>query len=307
MHILRNPEKLNPCVLVLGMFDGVHRGHQALLMRGDELAQSMVYPLAVCSFEPHPLRVLRPEQAPKLLTTLSEKARLMQSFGVDGLCVTTFDQARANQSAEEFMDEMVHIYAPVVVVCGYNFTFGRDGAGNGATLREYGKQHGFRTVVVRQVMVDGQAVSSTRIRGELEKGDIHQVNHLLGHAYTLSGRVGEGKKLGRELGFPTANLMAPAGKALPAFGVYACWLEDSSQIRPAVVNVGRHPTLPEGPLTVEAHILGAEEPVDLYGRNVRLSFLHRLREERRFDTVEELQGQIAQDVQDCQSYFDGLK
>lgn len=124
MRIIRDPKRLNPCVLVLGMFDGVHRGHQALLMRGDELAQEMVYPLAVCTFQPHPLHVLAPEKEPVMLTTLPEKAAVMQSFGVDGLCVTTFTRARANQSPEDFMAELVEVYAPVVIVCGFNFTFG---------------------------------------------------------------------------------------------------------------------------------------------------------------------------------------
>ena len=305
MKILRDPQRLNPCVLVLGMFDGVHRGHQALLMRGDELAQEMVYPLAVCSFEPHPLRVLCPEKAPPLLNTLPEKARIMQSFGVDGLCITTFNRERANQSAEEFMDEIVRVYAPVVVVCGYNFTFGKGGKGNGKLLKEYGKAHGFRTVIVPEVVVEGAAVSSTRIRGLLAQGDIAMVNRLLGQAYTLSGKVGEGKQLGRTMGFPTANVSIPRGKALPAFGVYDCWVETSEGAYPAVVNVGSHPTLPEGSVTVEAHILGQE--MDLYGQHVRLSFLRYQRPEQRFDSKDELQHQIAQDVAEAQRYFDSLQ
>lgn len=301
MRIIRDPKRLNPCVLVLGMFDGVHRGHQALLMRGDELAQEMVYPLAVCTFSPHPLHVLAPEREPLLLTTLPEKAAVMQSFGVDGLCVTTFTKERAAQSPEDFMAELVEIYAPVVVVCGYNFTFGAGGKGNGAMLREYGKKHGFRTVIVPEVVVEKETVSSTRIRRLLEKGDIHGVNSLLGRGYTLSGRVEEGKRVGRTLGFPTANVQVPQNKALPAFGVYACWLETSGGIFPAAVNVGRHPTLPEGNVTVEAHAL--DQQLNLYGRNVRLTFLRHLRDEKKFATTEELRAQIAQDVQDCADFF----
>ncbi len=306
MRIIRDPERLNPCVLVLGMFDGVHRGHQALLMRGDELAQEMVYPLAVCSFEPHPLRVLRPEAAPPLLSTLPEKASVMQSFGVDGLCVTTFDQARADQSPEDFMAEMVKVYAPVVVVCGFNFTFGKGGAGNGKVLREYGKKHGFRTVVVPEVIVDGETVSSTRIRRVLATGDIPMVNRLLGHAYTLSGRVEGGKQLGRTMGFPTANVSVPRHKALPAYGVYLCWLETADgSYHPAVVNVGRHPTLPEGRVTVEAHLLDGD--MDLYGQHVRLSFLKFQRAEQTFPDKEALRAQIALDVEDAQRYFENLQ
>ena len=303
MKILRDPKRLTPCVLVLGMFDGVHRGHQALLMRGGELAQEMDFPLCVLSFEPHPLRILAPEKAPPLLNTLPEKARIMQSFGVDMLSITTFNRARADQSPENFMAEMVATYAPVVVVCGFNYTFGKGGAGNGRTLREYGKKHGFRTVVVPEVIVEGETVSSTRIRRLLSEGDIPMVNRLLGTGYTLSGRVEDGKHLGRTMGFPTANVAIPRHKALPAFGVYACWLETANgSYHPAVVNVGRHPTLPDGPVTVEAHVLNEGE-IDLYGQHVRLSFMRFQRAEKRFDSKDELQAQIARDVEEARVTF----
>ena len=307
MKILRDPERLNPCVLVLGMFDGVHRGHQALLMRGGELAQEMAFPLNVLSFEPHPLRVLAPQKCPPLLNTLPEKARIMQSFGVENLCITTFDQGRADQSPEDFMAEMVDTYAPVVVVCGFNYTFGKGGAGNGRTLREYGKKHGFRTVVVPEVIVECETVSSTRIRRLLTEGDIPMVNRLLGTAYTLSGRVEDGKHLGRTMGFPTANVAIPRHKALPAFGVYDCWLETADgAYHPAVVNVGRHPTLPDGPVTVEAHVL-TEDEIDLYGQHVRLSFMRFQRAEKRFDSKDELQAQIARDAEEARAYFEKMK
>lgn len=305
MKILRDPERMSPCVLVLGMFDGVHRGHQALLMRGGELAQEMAFPLSVLSFEPHPLRVLAPEKCPAMLNTLPEKARIMQSFGVDNLCILPFNRARADQSPEDFMAEMVEIYAPVVVVCGFNFTFGKGGLGTGRMLREYGKKHGFRTVIVPEVIVEGETVSSTRIRKLLADGDISMVNRLLGTAYTLSGRVENGKHLGRTMGFPTANVRVPHGKALPAFGVYNCWLETADgAYHPAVVNVGRHPTLPEGHVTVEAHVLAAEgESLDLYGQHVRLSFLRFQRPEVRFDSKDALQEQITKDAEEARAYF----
>ncbi len=303
MKILRDSKRLSPCVLVLGMFDGVHRGHQVLLMRGGELAQEMNFPLNVLSFEPHPLRILAPEKAPPLLNTLPEKARIMQSFGVDGLCITTFDRARADQSPEDFMAEMVETYAPVVVVCGFNFSFGKGGKGNGRMLREYGKKHGFRTVIVPEVIVEGATVSSTRIRALLDEGDIPMVNRLLGTAYTLSGKVENGKQLGRTMGFPTANVGIPRHKALPAYGVYDCWLETADgAYHPAVVNVGRHPTLPEGHVTVEAHVL-TDVPLDLYGQHVRLSFMRFQRAEVRFDSKEALQEQIACDVEEAKAYF----
>jgi len=303
MKILRDPKRLTPCVLVLGMFDGVHRGHQALLMRGGELAQEMNFPLCVLSFEPHPLRVLAPEKAPPLLNTLPEKARIMQSFGVDYLSITTFNRERADQSPEDFMAEMVATYAPVVVVCGFNFTFGKGGKGTGKLLREYGKKNGFRTVIVPEVIVEGATVSSTRIRKLLAAGDIPMVNRLLGTGYTLSGKVEGGKQLGRTMGFPTANVHIPKHKALPAFGVYDCWMETAEgAFHPAVVNVGRHPTPPEGNVTVAAHVL-TDEPVDLYDQRVRLSFMRFQRAEKRFDSKDELQEQITRDVEEAKAYF----
>ncbi len=305
MYMIRNPQRLNPCVLVLGMFDGVHRGHQALLIKGDELAQEMVYPLAVCTYEPHPLAVLRPEKMPPLLTTLTEKAALMSSFGVNGLCVTSFTKDTADVSPEDYMAQLVEIYQPVVVICGYNFTFGKGGKGTGETLTEYGKTHGFETVIVPEVVIDGAAVSSTRIRALLQQGDIRTANRLMGHAYTLTGRVENGKHLGHTMGFPTANVEVSRHKALPAFGVYACWLETEGMMYPAVVNIGRHPTLPEGKVTVEAYAL--DEKLELYGKKVRLTLLDFLRAEKRFDSVEELKAQIARDAKNCKAYFVKMK
>lgn len=300
MRLLRDPGQMAPCVLALGTFDGVHLGHQALLMRGGELAGELGCPLVACTFEPHPLRVLRPEIAPPLLTTLPERAALMADFGVDALCVTGFTRGRAGQSPEDYMDELRRTYQPRAVVCGFNFTFGQGGRGSGETLRA----HGFETEIVPEVTLEGAAVSSTRIRQALRAGGLSLASRLMGHAYTITGRVADGKHIGRTMGFPTANVTVPRGKALPAFGVYACWLETRSAIYPAVVNVGRHPTLPEGHVTVEAHALDAS--LELYGEPVRLKFLRFQRPERTFGGVAALRAQIAQDTEECRAYFASL-
>lgn len=300
MRILRNPAQTPPCVLALGTFDGVHRGHQALLMRGGELAAALGAPLAVCTFEPHPLRVIRPEATPPLLTALPEKAALMAGFGVDLLCVTSFTAARAAQTPEDYMEELKRVYRPLAVVCGYNFTFGRAGRGTGETLR----QAGFETVVMPEVTLEGEAVSSSRVRHALRSGDIALASRLMGHAYTLTGVVADGKHIGRTMGFPTANVTVPRGKTLPAFGVYACYLEARGAVHPAVVNVGRHPTLPEGAVTVEAHALDAN--LSLYGQRARLTFLRFQRPERAFGSVDELRGQIARDAEECRAWFAAL-
>lgn len=297
MRILRDPMSLPSCVLALGTFDGVHRGHQALLMRGGELAQAKGCPLVACTFAPHPLRVLRPEAAPPLLTTLPERAALMAAYGVDTLCVTTFTRARADQSPEAYMAELERVFHPTAVVCGYNFSFGQGGRGHGETLRDAG----FETVVVPEVTMDGAGVSSSRVRQALQAGDLSLATRLMGHAYTLTGRVADGKHIGRTMGFPTANVTVSRDKALPAFGVYACWLETSAGYYPAVVNVGRHPTLPEGSVTVEAYALDAS--LSLYGQRVRLTFLKFQRPEQVFDGIDALQAQIARDTEACRAYF----
>ena len=301
MRLWRDPGFAGPCVLVLGMFDGVHRGHQALLMAGNALADRHDLPLNVCTFEPHPLQVLRPEIAPPLLTTLPERARLMASFGVDALCILHFDRRVAAQEPEEFLAMLERVYQPRAMVCGFNYTFGRKGRGTAEMLRAWGEKHGCETVIVPAVELEGDTVSSTRIRGLLEQGDVATAARLMGHWYSLSGRVENGKQLGRTMGFPTANVEIPARKALPAFGVYSCWLHTARETFPAVVNVGRHPTLPEGAVTVEAHVL--DESLMLYGEKVRLDFLKFQRPERRFESKDDLREQIARDAEEARAYF----
>lgn len=305
MRILRDPEAIKPCVLVLGMFDGVHRGHQKLLMQGVELAEQHHLPLAVSTFEPHPLRVLNPQRSPKLLTTMTERAQIMFSFGVDYFCINTFNREMADQHYEEYLADLVRIYQPQHIVCGYNFTFGKGGEGNADVLEACGLVYGYETHVVPEVVLEGEPVSSTRIRALLQQGDIHSANRLLGHAYALAGKVVDGKHIGRTLGFPTANVDVPSLKALPAYGVYACWLQDGDRSYPAVVNVGRHPTLPEGRVTVEANVLDAD--LQLYGKKVRLQFLQFLRSEQKFETVDALKTQITADVQHCREYFASIQ
>ena len=305
MTIRRDPTGLGPCVLILGTFDGVHRGHQELLMRGGELAEAENLPLYCCTFDPHPLSVLRPDRCPPLLTTLEERAERMSGFGVDALCAITFDAATAACEPEDFIRRICEQYQPRHIVCGYNFTFGCRGSGNSDTLIRHEAEYGYRTTVIGEVLIGGEPVSSTRIRGLLEEGDVREAAHLLGDAYTLSGEVVNGKHIGRTMGFPTANVSYPEDKALPAYGVYACWLEEDGVFYPSVVNVGRHPTLPEGDVTVEANVLDGHP--DLYGKQVQLQFLSFIRPERRFADLPSLQAQIREDAETCRQYFESLR
>lgn len=304
MQMICNPRQTAPCVLVLGMFDGVHCGHQELLDQGIQRADALGLPLTVCTFEPHPLAVLCPAKKPPRLTTQTERARLMALWGVDVLCVHSFTKKLAAQSPEDFVRDIVRIYRPRVIVTGFNFTFGDHGAGSCKTLEAMQKQYGYESITVDEVVLDGATVSSTRIRKCLADGDVKRATRLLGHNYTMAGRVVDGKRIGRTMGFPTANIALPAEKALPAFGVYTCWLTVDGEHYPAVVNVGRHPTLPDGRVTVEAHV--PDSVMGLYGKHVRLSFLSFRRAEKAFDSKEALQSQITRDVEDARSYFAAL-
>ena len=301
MQRLVDPEKLDGCVLALGMFDGVHRGHQALIMRGRELRDTYGVPLTVCTFEPHPLMVFAPERAPKRLSVPDERDRLMEDMDVDILAVHTFTREVARTLPEDFLEELKAIYAPRAIVCGYNFTFGYRGQGTVDTLQTFGKANGIHTEVVDAVCMDGQPVSSTRIRDALEKGQIHDVSRLLGHAYSLEGRVVHGLGLGRTLGFATANVELPEEKALPRFGAYVAVMVCGDHAYPAMVNIGHHPTVPGGGIKVEAHAVDQE--LALYDSIVRLELIDFLRAETKFDGLEALKAQLQRDCAEVRTWF----
>ncbi|MBQ6173670.1 MAG: bifunctional riboflavin kinase/FAD synthetase [Clostridia bacterium] len=301
MRWIRDPAQTPPCVLVLGMFDGVHRGHQALLERGMKLARERRVPLTVCTFEPHPMEVLRPDLAPRRLTTPIERARLMAAFGADVLAEIRFTRTLADLEPEAFLADMTARFRPPAVVCGYNFSYGRDGRGDGDSLSAWASAHGFLAEIVPAVCDGGKPVSSTRIRGCLSAGDVAEAARLLGHDYSLTGPVQHGKRQGRTMGFPTVNVRIPPHKILPSYGVYACTVTYRGAEHPGIVNVGRHPTLPEGGVTVEAHIL--DDAPDLYGETVRVTFLRHLRPEKPFRSKEELTAQIAHDKAEALDFF----
>ena len=301
MRWIRDPERLEPGVLALGMVDGVHRGHQALLAEGEAIARAEGLPLAVCTFEPHPLEVLRPDLAPKRLATPMERAQLMARCGADVLAEIRFTRALADREPGDFLRGLAERFRPACVVCGYNFTFGRGGRGDGEFLTRWAAANGIGTVIVPAVCVAGKPVSSTRIRGCLAAGDVSEAARLLGHTYSLTGPVLHGKRQGRTMGFPTANVRIPARKQLPAYGVYLCGVTYQGAEHPGIVNVGRHPTLPEGGVTVEAHVL--DDARDLYGLPVRVSFLRFLRPEKPFRGKEELAEQIARDKEAALAFF----
>jgi len=277
-----------PRDLAVGEFDGVHVGHREVIRGAD----------TVLTFEPHPRTVVSPASAPKLLTSLETKAELIAALGVQELVVIPFDGARASQSAEDFVQsELVeHLDARRVSV-GENFRFGHKATGDADLLR---RQDAFEARVVPLVEVDGEIVSSTHIRGLVVAGELEKANRFLGSPFQLRGSVVHGDERGRELGYPTANLVPDNALVYPGNGVYACRaaFEEGGQWRwwPAATSIGVRPTFVTGRgVLVEAFLLDFEG--DLYDRELRIAFLARLRVERRFDTVDALVEQMHRDVE----------
>jgi riboflavin kinase/FMN adenylyltransferase len=269
-----------PRKVAVGEFDGVHLGHREVIRGAD----------TVLTFDPHPVAVIRPEVAPKLLTSLPVKADLVASLGAEEMVVIPFDAEFAAQAPQEFIEEvLVRRLQATHVAVGENFRFGRRAAGDAPLLAA---QRSFATRVVPLVEVDDEIVSSTHIRGLVVAGEVDDAARFLGAPFQVRGRVVAGDRRGRHLGYPTANLVPDDALVCPGYGVYAC-LADG---HPAAVNVGVRPTFDTGRgVLIEAFVIDYEG--DLYGRELRLEFLERLRGERRFDGVDALVAQMDRDVE----------
>jgi riboflavin kinase/FMN adenylyltransferase len=274
-----------PRHLAVGEFDGVHLGHRMVIDAAD----------TVLTFEPHPRTVVAPDSAPKLLTPLAVKADLIASLGVQELVVIPFDGSFAAQTAQEFIDRvLVEQLDARHVSVGENFRFGNRARGDAALLRS---QTAFETRVSELVEIEGEVISSTHIRGLVSAGDVTTAARFLGAPFQMRGTVVDGDKRGRTLGFPTANLVPDPKLVVPDHGVYACRAEVDGRSLVAAVNVGVRPTFKTGRgLLVEAFLLDFDG--DIYGRELRLDFLERLRGERRFDSVDALIEQMNRDVLD---------
>jgi len=283
--------------LAVGNFDGVHRGHQALVALAVRDARGANGTSVVLTFDPHPSRVLSPDRAPASLMTLEQKAEILADLGVDRLAVLPFTVELSRREPEEFAREILQrALGARVVVVGSSFRFGRGRAGDLATLRRLGEALGFRVHGQRPVIARGGPISSTRIREALSRGDVEAARDFLGRRFFVDGAVVKGDGRGRQIGVPTANLLV-ANETMPGGGVYACWcrvMGDASPPRPAAVNIGHRPTFGGGIVTVEAHLLDYEG--DLYGRILRLEFEERLREEKKFPDAGALVAQIRRDI-----------
>ena len=302
MRVIWQGQAEAPRVVALGTFDGVHRGHRELLETGLRFAREEGCLLRACTFDRHPLEIVRPESAPRMLTTIPEKAALMARIGVDEMLLIHFDRHTADMEPEAFLAMLRNTTDLRAVTAGWNYTFGRRGRGDADMLLADGKKHGYQVLIQPPVTAaDGSILSSSTIRDQLETGNIPRAEEMLGHGYQLSGRVGEGKHIGRRIGVPTANINVWHMKQLPAYGVYPCFMETAESVYRAVANIGLQPTLPSGKVTVEAHVL--EESPELYGQAVRLTIGPRIRPEVKFSSPEELTEQIARDRESALKWF----
>ena len=300
MHILRSISELaqihGPVFLAIGVFDGVHLGHQAVISTAARHAAEAGGTAVVVTFDPHPAKILRPQESPRLLTATQHKIALIRALGVSHLLVLKFDRELASTSPEEFVRQLVAAAQPLREICvGQEWSFGKNRAGNLALLKELGARLNFNVIGVEPVTSNGTIVSSTEIRKAVEAGDFASAARMLGRDYTILGTVEEGKHLGKSLGFPTANLSAHS-EQFPPNGVYAAeGLLAGEKVR-GVVNLGVRPTVADGPpqRVLEFHLFDLDR--DLYGEEIELRFLRYLRPEKKFENLAALREQIARDV-----------
>ncbi|HAN72636.1 MAG TPA: hypothetical protein DCQ36_13745 [Actinobacteria bacterium] len=286
-----------PSVVCIGVFDGVHRGHRALLNEGRRQADERGVPLVALTFDPHPQAVVGAGAAPPTLASMDQRRELLLAAGADRVDVLSFDESVASMSPEDFIRaELVERRGARAVVVGEDFRFGRGARGSLETLQEQGSQWGFTaTGVALAGAPDGERWSSTRIRALLEAGDVAAAASVLGRPYALRGTVVHGDHRGRDLGYPTANLGWDGTPAIPADGVYAGWLVRGDERLPAAVSVGTNPQFDGLERRVESYVLGRDD-LDLYGQSVTVEFVARLRGQATFSSVQDLVDQMARDV-----------
>lgn len=287
---------MNECVLALGFFDGVHLGHGALLRRVRALADEKGLPAAALTFDTHPLELVSGQRV-ALLNTVSERAELMHDlYGIDEVRVLHFDRETKAQPWRAFLRETVlRQFGAAHVVCGEDFRFGAGGEGTAQLLKTECERLGVGCDCISQVCMDGAPISSTRIRALLEAGGTAAAVRLLGHPHVLTGTVAQGKRLGRTLGIPTANLAPADGVLVPRFGVYAADAAFDGVVKRAVVNIGTRPTVGGRNVTVEPWILDFDG--DLYGHKLRLELFSFLRPEKKFATLDELKAEILRNAE----------
>jgi riboflavin kinase/FMN adenylyltransferase len=299
------PSKWSAPVLALGNFDGLHRGHRKILDRIRRVAGERGSTSVVMTFDPHPPRIVRPDKAPLLLTTTAQKLEMLADAGVQGAAIVHFTHELSLWDPETFVRTVLVDWLRVSEVwVGANFLFGHDRAGNVSMLRALGARYGFNAEKIDPVRYKDFVVSSTRIRRLVSEGRVDEAGALLGHQYFIDGKIVHGAHRGRTIGFPTANLCTE-NELLPPHGVYATTARIGEVVYPSVTNIGTRPTVDQsGAMTVETHVFNFDR--DLYGKTVRVGFVQRMRDERKFDSLDALRAQIDEDVRGARVLFGRL-
>ncbi len=291
---------LKNAVVTTGTFDGVHLGHQTIIKRLKEIAKKENGETVVITFEPHPRIVIYNDTSIRLISSVPEKIELLEKEGIDHLIVIPFTKEFSRTSSIDFIRNiLVGTIGTKKLVIGYNHFFGRNREGSFAHLKEYGPVYGFDVEEIPAQELDNIDISSTKIREAIEKGEVRLANTYLGHPFSLRGKVVEGNKLGRTIGFPTANLKVETTyKILPAIGVYAVQVLIDGLVFGGMLNIGKRPTVEnEGNISIEVHVF--EFAGDLYGTEISILFHSRVRDERKFEGVEQLKEQLQKDKMNC--------
>ncbi len=289
--------QLDRCALTIGSFDGVHLGHKALVQLAVSHAERYRIPSVVLTFFPHPSVILRDRQPSFYISSPEEKAKLLGNLGVDHVITQDFSRELSNMRASDFLDEIQSHLNPRIICIGEDFTFGYQREGNRRFLEEQGTQRGFQVELQPPILVGGEVVSSTRVREALRTGDVTRVATYLGRPFIIPGQVIRGANRGKSIGFPTANLQMWEERACPRQGVYACFARVDEQEWLSVTNIGVRPTFDDhrSAAILEAHLLDFDG--DLYGKEIKLAFIARLRDEQRFSSVDALRAQITKDAE----------
>jgi len=301
-HGIENANILKPTVLTLGVFDGLHLGHQRIMQTVVERARTLRAAATAITFDPHPRAVLHPESAPPLLQTLDQRLANLEVLGIDQAIVIGFSKEFAAQPAEVFLEEIIHdrLHAREVYL-GKGFAFGRDRGGNIDLLRRKSSELGFLADEVDEVQIRGQRISSSKIRQLLSEGRVNLARRMLGRPYGVEGVIIRGNRRGHTIGFPTANLK-PHNRVIPRYGVYATATLIDGSWRKSITNIGVRPTFEnDADPSIETYIFDFDG--ELYGDVLRVRFLHRIRDERKFNGIDELKAQIEKDTRRARIYF----
>lgn len=306
MELIRGLHNLRPrhvgCVATIGNFDGVHLGHQAVLGQLAEKGQALGLPTTVIIFEPQPLEIFQPGKVPPRLTRLREKLQALKRYSVDRVLCINFNARFALISAEKFIQSLlVESLGVQYLVVGDDFQFGKDRSGNFAMLQQAGIEGGFQTVTMRTFTVDGERVSSTLVREALERGNLQQAEKLLGRPYRMCGRVAHGDKIGRTLGIPTANIFLHR-KRSPLHGIFVVDVFglDREPVWGAA-SIGTRPTVGGTGTLLEIHLLDFDD--EIYGKQLQINFLHKIRDEKKYDTMDALKVRMQQDIEETRDWF----